>query len=110
METTNNTLLNNDSKMMLEGLLAFTESNIPNILSDMKEIQRNEISFNIDELINNKFSPLFNNEVEQGLAEKLDIKNKIKSLFYYLCFRLIFELKNTYISFFYTNLKLKKHL
>lgn len=78
METTNNTLLNNDSKMMLEGLLAFTESNIPNILSDMKEIQRNEISFNIDELINNKFSPLFNNEVEQGLAEKLDIKNKIK--------------------------------
>lgn len=78
METTNNTLLNNDSKMMLEGLLAFTESNIPNILSDMKEIQRNEISFNIDELINNKFSPLFNNEVEQGLAEKLDIKTKIK--------------------------------
>lgn len=78
METTNNTLLNNDSKMMLEGLLAFTESNIPNILSDMKEIQRNEISFNIDELINNKFSTLFNNEVEQGLAEKLDIKNKIK--------------------------------
>jgi hypothetical protein len=78
METTNNTLLNNDSKMMLEGLLAFTESNIPNILSDMKEIQRNEISFNIDELISNKFSPLFNNEVEQGLAEKLDIKNKIK--------------------------------
>lgn len=78
METTNNTLLNNDSKMMLEGLLAFTESNIPNILSDMKEIQRNEISFNIDELINNKFSPLFNNEVEQGLAEKIDIKNKIK--------------------------------
>jgi hypothetical protein len=78
METTNNTLLNNDSKMMLEGLLAFTESNIPNILSDMKEIQRNEISFNIDELINNKFSPLFNNEVEQGLAEKLDIRNKIK--------------------------------
>lgn len=78
METTNNTLLNNDSKMMLEGLLAFTESNIPNILSDMKEIQRNEISFNIDELINNKFSPLFNNEVEQGLAEKIDIKTKIK--------------------------------
>lgn len=78
METTNNTLLNNDSKMMLEGLLAFTESNIPNILSDMKEIQRNEISFNIDELISNKFSTLFDNEVEQGLAAKLDIKTKIK--------------------------------
>lgn len=78
METTNNTLLNNDSRMMLENLLAFTESKIPSILSDMKEIQRNEISFSIDELISDKFSPLFNNEVEQGLAAKLDIKSKIK--------------------------------
>jgi hypothetical protein len=78
METTNNTLLNNDSRMMLENLLSFTESKIPSILSDMKEIQRNEISFSIDELISDKFSPLFNNEVEQGLAAKLDIKSKIK--------------------------------
>lgn len=78
METTNNTLLNNDSRMMLENLLAFTESKIPSILSDMKEIQRNEISFSIDELISDKFSILFNNEVEQGLAANLDIKTKIK--------------------------------
>lgn len=78
METTNNTLLNNDSRMMLENLLAFTESKIPSILSDMKEIQRNEISFSIDELISDKFSIIFNNEVEQGLAANLDIKTKIK--------------------------------
>ena len=78
METTNNTLLNNDSRMMLENLLSFTESKIPSILRDMKEIQKTEISFSIDELISDKFSPLFNNEVEQGLAAKLDIKSKIK--------------------------------
>lgn len=78
METTNNTLLNTDSKMILENLFAFTESNIPNILSDLKEIQRNEISFNIDELISDKFSPLFNNEVEQGLEAKIDTKTKMK--------------------------------
>lgn len=78
METTNNTLLNNDSKAILENLLAFTQSNISTILSDMKEIQRNEISFSIDELVSNKFSPLFDNEAEQGLAAKAHIKSKIK--------------------------------
>ncbi len=78
METTNNTLLNNDAKMIFESLLVASEKNIPNILNDMKEIQRNEISFNIDELVNNKFSLLFHNEVVQGLGEKLDIKTKIK--------------------------------
>jgi hypothetical protein len=78
METTNNTLLNNDSKAILENLLAFTQSNIPTILSDMKEIQRNEISFSIDELVSNKFSPLFDNEAEQGLATKPHTKSKIK--------------------------------
>lgn len=78
METTNNTLLNNDSRMILENLIAFSESNIPNILKDMKEIQRNEISFNIDELISDKFSTLINNEAVQGVAAKSDIKTKIK--------------------------------
>lgn len=78
METTNNTLLNNDARMILESLLVASERNIPNILNDMKEIQKNEISFNIDEVVHNKFSPLFHNEVVQGLADKLDIKTKIK--------------------------------
>jgi hypothetical protein len=78
MGTTNNTLLNNDSKMMLENLIKFSQANIPNILDDMKAIQKNEISFSIDELISDKFSPLLNNQAPQGVVEKVDIKTRIK--------------------------------
>lgn len=79
MEMTTRTLLNAESKNIFAGLFEMTDAMIPDILKDLKTIQENEISFNIDELIKNKFSYSEDKLMPDAPQLNANIKTKIKN-------------------------------
>ncbi len=77
MEMNEKTLLGAEAKNILSGLISFTESNIPTMVSELKTITEHEFCLNISEIVKNNFS-FSKSEEPQGLDKKVHTKSSIK--------------------------------